>query len=68
MMLDVDFWLCTDFRSRILESEEIMIKLKSGTAALVVPAFEFSKQSDGVDPETFPADKKVSKILFDCFN
>lgn len=60
MMLDVDFWLCTDFRSRILESEEIMMKLKSGTAAFVVPAFEFSKQSDGVDPETFPADKEVS--------
>ncbi|GAA5877078.1 hypothetical protein JCM16303_006160 [Sporobolomyces ruberrimus] len=57
MMLDVDFWLCTDFRQRMLESPEIMDKLKGGLAAFVVPAFEFSKQSDGVDPFTFPSTK-----------
>ncbi|GAA5958430.1 hypothetical protein JCM3765_007874 [Sporobolomyces pararoseus] len=57
MMLDVDFWLCTDFRTRILESREILEKLESGLAAFVVPAFEFSKQSDGVDPFTFPSSK-----------
>lgn len=59
MMLDVDFWVCTDFRSRILGSQEIMSRLKGGLAAFVVPAFEFSKQSDGVDPSTFPANKEV---------
>ncbi|ORY75618.1 glycosyl-transferase for dystroglycan-domain-containing protein [Leucosporidium creatinivorum] len=57
MMLDVDFWLCTDFRSRITGSAEIMARLKGGLAAFVVPAFEFHKQADGVDPTTFPADK-----------
>ncbi|GAA5958993.1 hypothetical protein JCM21900_000721 [Sporobolomyces salmonicolor] len=57
MMLDVDFWLCTDFRQRMLESTEIMARLKGGMAAFVVPAFEFHKQSDGVDPMTFPATK-----------
>ncbi|GAA6001715.1 hypothetical protein JCM10207_002280 [Rhodosporidiobolus poonsookiae] len=57
MMLDVDFWLCTDFRSRMLESPEIMARLKGGMAAFVVPAFEFHKQSDGVDPTTFPSTK-----------
>ncbi|GAA6061689.1 hypothetical protein JCM10212_005981 [Sporobolomyces blumeae] len=57
MMLDVDFWLCTDFRQRMLESTEIMDRLKSGMAAFVVPAFEFHKQSDGVDPTTFPSTK-----------
>jgi glycosyltransferase-like protein LARGE len=57
MMLDVDFWLCTDFRQRILQSPEIMSKLESGLSAFVVPAFEFSKQSDGVDPFTFPSTK-----------
>ncbi|GAA5986683.1 hypothetical protein JCM5350_001451 [Sporobolomyces pararoseus] len=57
MMLDVDFWLCTDFRQRILESPEILSKLSSGLSAFVVPAFEFSKQSDGVDPFTFPSTK-----------
>ncbi|KDE05441.1 hypothetical protein MVLG_04235 [Microbotryum lychnidis-dioicae p1A1 Lamole] len=58
MMLDVDFWLCTDFRSRILGSEEIMARLRGGLAAFVVPAFEFAKQSDGVDPSTFPTTKE----------
>ncbi|GAA6035168.1 hypothetical protein JCM8097_006400 [Rhodosporidiobolus ruineniae] len=58
MMLDVDFWLCTDFRSRMLESPEIMARLKTGMAAFVVPAFEFHKQSDGVDPMTFPSTKE----------
>ena len=60
MMLDVDFWLCTDFRSRILNSPAIMSKLREGTAAFVVPAFEFTKQSDGLDASTFPSDKAVS--------
>ncbi|GAA5832929.1 hypothetical protein JCM11251_000534 [Rhodosporidiobolus azoricus] len=58
MMLDVDFWLCTDFRSRMLESPEIMARLKTGMAAFVVPAFEFHKQSDGVDPLSFPSTKE----------
>ncbi|BGO92897.1 hypothetical protein NBRC10512_006087 [Rhodotorula toruloides] len=58
MMLDVDFWLCTDFRSRMLESPEIMQRLKGGMAAFVVPAFEFHKQADGVDPNTFPSTKE----------
>ncbi|BGP12834.1 hypothetical protein JCM10213_008096 [Rhodosporidiobolus nylandii] len=58
MMLDVDFWLCTDFRTRMLESPEIMARLKGGMAAFVVPAFEFHKQSDGVDPLTFPSTKE----------
>ncbi|GAA5904347.1 hypothetical protein JCM6882_003202 [Rhodosporidiobolus microsporus] len=58
MMLDVDFWLCTDFRTRMLESPEIMARLKTGMAAFVVPAFEFHKQSDGVDPLTFPSTKE----------
>lgn len=57
MMLDVDFWLCTPFRERILSSPSSMSLLRSGTAAFVVPAFEFTKQSDGVDPTTFPTEK-----------
>lgn len=57
MMLDVDFFICTDFRSRILNSPEIMSKLRDGSAAFVVPAFEYLKQEDGEDAKTFPADK-----------
>ena len=69
MMLDVDFWLCTDFRQRMLESTEIMERLKGGMAAFVVPAFEFHKQSDGVDPFTFPSTKAVcpSLVVVDHF-
>jgi len=61
MMLDVDFAICTDFRSHIragLDSE-VGRSLRNGYAALVVPAFEYLNQQDGIDPDTFPSDKKV---------
>lgn len=38
---------------------EVVQRLREGTAALVVPAFEYVKQEEGVDQRTFPADKKV---------
>ena len=59
MMLDVDFAICTDFRKRILGSEQVLEKLEDGSAAFVVPAFEYTMQSDGMDPTTFPADKNA---------
>jgi hypothetical protein len=62
MMLDVDFWLCTDFRQRVLSSPQIMSKLREGTAAFVVPAFEFNKQEDGLDASTFPKQKSVGRL------
>ncbi|PIL30908.1 hypothetical protein GSI_07077 [Ganoderma sinense ZZ0214-1] len=37
---------------------EIVKKLREGTAALVVPAFEYVKQQDGTDPRNFPTDKQ----------
>ncbi|CAH7686570.1 glycosyl-transferase for dystroglycan-domain-containing protein [Phakopsora pachyrhizi] len=57
MMLDVDFWICTDFRKRILESDFLMQKILEGSSAFVIPAFEFTKQSDGVDVLKFPTNK-----------
>jgi len=57
MMLDVDFALCTDFRKRMLASPEVMNKLSEGSAAFVVPAFEYTKQADGLDTSTFPKNK-----------
>ncbi|KAI9320616.1 glycosyl-transferase for dystroglycan-domain-containing protein [Dichotomocladium elegans] len=57
MMLDVDFHLCTDFRHKILSNPDIMAKLESGTAALVVPAFEYVVGEDGLDYRTFPTTK-----------
>ncbi|RUO95592.1 glycosyl-transferase for dystroglycan-domain-containing protein [Jimgerdemannia flammicorona] len=58
MMLDVDFHLCTDFRMSIIKNPRIMEMLRAGNTALVVPAFEFIKQEDGLDWQTFPTGKK----------
>jgi Glycosyl-transferase for dystroglycan len=75
MMLDVDFVPCTDFRGflrRALKDsqdngmvmdqpeKDFMDRLRDGTAALVIPAFEYAKQADGVDQSRFPTDKSVS--------
>lgn len=94
MMLDVDFAICTDWRSAIkgaldahrykdmkaprpgllvepagyvqgdggilpLANGEFMQQLRDGKVALVVPAFEYVRQEDGVDQSTFPRDKEV---------
>ncbi|KIJ58075.1 glycosyltransferase family 49 protein [Hydnomerulius pinastri MD-312] len=61
MMLDVDFAICTDFRSHIRASldGEVGHLLRNGRAALVVPAFELIKQQDGADQNMFPSDKKA---------
>jgi glycosyltransferase-like protein LARGE len=59
MMLDVDFAICTDFRRRIRESEIVMERLRGGRMALVVPAFEFTRQRDGLNASTFPVNKPV---------
>lgn len=75
MMLDVDFVPCTDFRSFIkhrlkahllgpgaddVETPMLMEQFVRGNLAFVVPAFEYTEQEDGADPETFPRDKAVS--------
>ena len=66
MMLDVDFAVCTDFRAlvqsafRSAEDGDVLRRFHEGKVALVVPAFEFIKQKDGVNASMFPTDKKVS--------
>ena len=79
MMLDVDFVPCTDFRSFIkhnlkdhllglgvddTETHRLMERFVRGNLAFVVPAFEYAKQEDGTDPDTFPRDKAVSTFAF----
>lgn len=59
MMLDIDFALCTDFRTAMRESKPIMEKLGQGDAAFVIPAFEYANHAEGTDPARFPKDKKV---------
>ncbi|ORX46057.1 hypothetical protein DM01DRAFT_1339694 [Hesseltinella vesiculosa] len=63
MMLDVDFYLCTDFRQHLLGNAEALAKLEAGHA-LVVPAFEFTSQPDGLDYRTFPTDKSQLQALY----
>ncbi|OBZ69784.1 Glycosyltransferase-like protein gnt15 [Grifola frondosa] len=91
MMLDVDFAVCTDWRSAIgdairqakeevngvdieggkrdVGSREMVSMLREGSAALVVPAFEYVKQEDGADQRSFPTDKEASSsfmLLLNC--
>ncbi|KAI8352927.1 glycosyl-transferase for dystroglycan-domain-containing protein [Blakeslea trispora] len=66
MMLDIDFYLCTDFRKKILENPSLLQMLQQGRTALVVPAFEYLDQSDGFDSAHFPTDKEeLLKEVFD---
>jgi hypothetical protein len=61
MMLDVDFAICTDFRSRLMMNEDMIVMLRTGFTAFVVPAFEFTNLEDGRDDLRFPRSKEVSK-------
>ncbi|KAI8052568.1 glycosyl-transferase for dystroglycan-domain-containing protein [Gilbertella persicaria] len=58
MMLDVDFYLCTDFRKSLQKQPQLMELLRAGKAAVVVPAFEYVDESDGEDWNDFPKTKK----------
>lgn len=58
MMLDVDFYLCTDFRDAIRKSRKAMELLKAGLTAFVVPAFEYSNYEEGRKYQAFPRTKK----------
>ncbi|KAF9565577.1 glycosyltransferase family 49 protein [Agrocybe pediades] len=57
MMLDIDFYPCTDFRSVIKRSSTILDKLYAGRAALVVPAFEYVDFHEGTNYASFPTKK-----------
>ncbi|CAG8445283.1 11763_t:CDS:2 [Ambispora leptoticha] len=65
MMLDVDFFLCTNFRTKILNDPTIMEKLRAGNTALVVPAFEYVNLEEGKNPERFPKTKEslIEEVL-----
>lgn len=61
-MLDVDFVLLSSFRERVRGegAGELKTLLRTGQAALVLPAFEYVVQEDGLEADEFPKDKKVS--------
>ncbi|CAO3593351.1 unnamed protein product [Absidia cylindrospora] len=73
IMLDVDFYLCTDFRRSLNKNPELMNVLRSGRGAVVVPAFEYIKDVDGEDWRLFPQTKAdlmtiVDKDKIDMFH
>ncbi|KAG0004265.1 hypothetical protein BGZ65_000687 [Modicella reniformis] len=57
MLLDVDFHICTDLRKHLKENPLAMKLLREGSA-LILPAFEYTHEEDGVDSATFPTIKK----------
>lgn len=63
MMLDIDFAICTDFRHAIRASEAAMEKLREGSSAFVIPAFEYVDQETGNNNAAFPTDKTVFYYL-----
>jgi len=62
MMLDIDFYPCTDFRDVVRRAlnATILQKLDTGRAALVVPAFEYTDFHAGTRYMEFPNNKAVS--------
>lgn len=58
MMLDIDFYPCTDFRATVFQNGYLMSMLREGHTALVIPAFEYIDHSDGFHYTAFPQDKE----------
>ncbi|KAG1451131.1 hypothetical protein G6F56_008164 [Rhizopus delemar] len=72
MMLDIDFFPCTDFRQEVQNDPELLEKLDQGSG-LVVPAFEYARLEEGMDYRTFPRTKsdlieKVQQGKLDMFH
>lgn len=65
MMLDIDFFICTNFRSAMRNSPAIMAKLEGGLSAFVLPAFEYQEEEDEPDSTQFPETKEVC-FFFSC--
>jgi hypothetical protein len=62
MMLDIDFYPCTDFRGLVREilNSTMLQKLDGNRAALVIPAFEYRDFHQGIRYTEFPTNKMVS--------
>ncbi|KAI0251142.1 glycosyl-transferase for dystroglycan-domain-containing protein [Lactifluus subvellereus] len=62
LLLDVDFAICTDWRASVRAllrdgANPVAKRVREGSAALVLPAFEYVKQAEGRDQGVFPRDK-----------
>jgi hypothetical protein len=61
-MLDVDFAVCTNFRTAVRASREAKMRMEQGDA-LVVPAFEYTTLGEGWDSGSFPQTKTVRHLI-----
>ncbi|THH05840.1 hypothetical protein EW145_g4497 [Phellinidium pouzarii] len=72
LMLDVDFVPCTDLRARVRSllaaRGPLGTRLRSGTAALVIPAFEYTDPADeaGTNVSAFPRTKQELVALYNA--
>ncbi|KIO33989.1 glycosyltransferase family 49 protein [Tulasnella calospora MUT 4182] len=64
-MLDVDFIVCRDLRQRLHNDTKLMDILRKGETALVLPAFEYIDQKNGLDAGLFPSRKEDLLSLVD---
>ncbi|KAF9571941.1 hypothetical protein EC968_010534 [Mortierella alpina] len=58
MMLDVDFHVCTNLQRHLSLDPKAREVMRSG-AAVVLPAFEYVEQDEGIDAATFPKNKEA---------
>ena len=68
LLLDVDFAVCTDWRASVRallrdRENDVARRVREGSAALVLPAFEYVKQAEGRNQDAFPRDRHVRIIL-----
>lgn len=70
LLLDVDFAVCTDWRASVHallrdgEGSSVARRVREGSAALVLPAFEYVKQAEGRNQDVFPRDRHVRARRF----
>lgn len=72
LLLDVDFALCTSWRgpvqSLLRGGGEMARRMREGSAALVIPAFEYVRAAEGRDQSMFPRNKQVCLLPLHAFN
>ncbi|ORX94731.1 hypothetical protein K493DRAFT_329867 [Basidiobolus meristosporus CBS 931.73] len=57
LMLDVDFFPCTNLRQNLQRHPQLLGKLREGNAAIVIPAFEYGALDEGRNSDHFPRTK-----------
>ncbi|KAF9925163.1 hypothetical protein FBU30_004997 [Linnemannia zychae] len=65
MMLDVDFHICTNLQRHLSLDPKARAIMRAGNA-VVLPAFEYVEQEEGIDSATFPKNKESLRQLFDA--